>query len=604
MMRVCDLIAEFVYGHGIKDVFTVVGGGSMFLIDGLACNKDISVYCCHHEQAAAMAAVSYAKYNGKGCAYLTTGCGGTNAVTGVLHAWQDNVRCMFISGQCRRNETVRNLGLEIRQLGVQEADIVEIVGSITKYAVMINDPDDILYELEKAYSLMNSGRPGPVWIDVPIDVQSSEVDEDKLHHFEELQNPEIKPLVDKNEISNVFEMIKKSIRPIIIAGQGVRIAEACEELREVVHKNHIPVVFSRLGIDLLPDSDECCMGPIGNQGTRAANIAVQNSDCIISIGSRLSICSTGYGYEYFGREAKIIAVDIDPREHSKDTINIDKFIHMDAKDFLCEFIQYSAAKEWLENTSKWLLHCNEVKKKYPRCLPELSDDSNGISMYYFCEKLSDHLSDDDVVVTDAGSAVYVPPQALRLSSYNQRYITSGGQAEMGFSMPGTVGIAVARGGSRRVIGITGEGSLQMNIQEMQTIVQNNLCIKMFVWNNGGYLSMKSTQTRNFNRRFLGMNKESGVSFPDLRKISDAYGIKYLRIDKSEQLDALIQEALDYPGAVICEVMCDPDESVQPVIRIKKRKENGDLVYYPLEEMSPLIPRDELKDVMFIDFVED
>lgn len=595
-MRVCDLIADFIKKQGIDDVFMVSGGGVMFLTDGLACNSLLNKVCCHHEQAAAMAAVSYAKYRGMGCAYVTTGCGGTNTMTGVLNAWQDNVPCIFISGQCKRKETVSYIGLPIRQVGVQEADIVELVKPITKYSVMINHAEDTLYHMEKACYLAKSGRPGPVWIDVPMDIQSADIDAEKVRHFSPTELKPEKTEVSEWELSSLIRDLKRANRPIIVAGHGIRLAGAVEKFYELVHKHKIPVVCSRMGLDVLPTMDELDIGRIGNKGTRAANFAVQNADLVIAIGSRLSVSSTGQQYEFFAREAKVIAIDIDRFEHMKNTVHVDEVIVADAKNVIEALLSSRemddfSAKEWAERCKAW-------KEKYPVCLPEYEDDTNGINMYKFVDKLSDHLREDDVVVTDAGSAVYVPAQGIRTYARTQRYITSGAQAEMGFTLPAVVGASVAVGG-RQAIGITGDGSFQMNLQELQTIVHNKLPVKLFVWNNDGYLSIRATQNKFFDGRFIGTDKTSGVSFPDLSKIAYAYGISYVRMEKINQMDEQFERIMAMDEPVLCEVMSIRDQLVMPSVSSKKLAD-GKLVSKPIEDMFPFLPREEFESEMIVE----
>lgn len=590
-MRVCDLVSKYIYDIGVSDVFMVSGGGLMFLTDGLACNEELNVVCCHHEQAVAMATVAYAKYNGFGCGYVTTGCGGTNAITGILNAWQDNTPCIFISGQCKRKETLRNLEVPIRQLGVQEADIVTIVESITKYSVMINDKEDIIYELEKAVYLAKSGRPGPVWIDIPMDIQSAEVEEKTLKHFIP-EKEKVKLFATEEELELVAEELKKAQRPIVIAGQGIRLSGAIDEFEKLVHDHNIPFVNSRMGLDVLPTMDELSIGRIGNKGTRAGNLAVQNADLVIALGSRLSVSSTGQEYEYFAREAKVIVVDIDEYEHKKNTVKIDKIINADIKNFLSNLVI-----DEKNNYNSWSQKCKEWKEKYPVCLSEYYDDKDGINMYVFVEELSKCLKEDSVVVTDAGSAVYVPAQGIRTTNKKQRYITSGGQAEMGFTLPAVIGTCIARHG-KESIGITGDGSLQMNIQELQTIAFNKLPAKIFVWNNDGYLSIRATQTKFFDRRYIGTDKFSGVSFPDLSKISDAYGIKYFKIDSIKNIKTIINEVLAYDGPVVCEVMCIRDQLVIPTVSSRQLK-NGRMVSSPIEDMYPFLPREEFHNNMIV-----
>jgi acetolactate synthase-1/2/3 large subunit len=593
MVRVTDYIADYIYKLGVHDVFMLSGGGMMFLSDGLAKNIKLKKICNHHEQAAAMAAVSYAKYKGTiGVAYLTTGCGGTNAVTGVLNAWQDNTPCLFISGQSKRKETVRNSGLKLRQFGVQEADIIPIVESITKYSVMVNDPEKIAYHLDKAIFLACSGRPGPVWIDVPMDVSSALIDEKTLMRFserEEKNDYKNEPTID--EVNNFKQTLASAKRPIIIAGQGIRLSKSIPLFRKFIEKTNIPVVASRLGFDVLPTNHLLFVGCIGNKGTRAGNFAVQNADLVIAIGSRLSVSTTGHEYSTFAREAKIIVVDIDPEEHKKNTVRIDHFINADAGKFLKKLQKIKSP-----DSAEWLKQCQHWKGKYPTCLPEYAKDKGGINLYYFIDVLSKKLKSDSVVVGDAGSAVYVPPQCLRIKE-GQRYITSGGQAEMGYTIPACIGISVARK-KGEVIGITGDGSFQLNIQELQTIVHHDLPIKIFVWNNNGYLSIRATQTKFFEGRLMGADPTSGVSFPSLRKIASAYGIKYYKASKNNKLADVIEKVMQYPKAVICEVMCLRDQKIVPTVSAYTR-EDGSLVSKPIEDMYPFLDREEFIKEMLV-----
>lgn len=591
-MRVCDLVSDFIYNAGVEDVFMVSGGGLMFLTDGLACNRNLNVVSCHHEQAAAMAAVGYAKYRGLGCAYVTTGCGGTNAITGLLNAWQDNIACIFISGQCKRKETIRNLGIPIRQIGVQEADIVSIVSSITKYSVMVDDSGDILYHLQKALWIAKSGRPGPVWIDIPMDVQSANIDIDKLRTFDPSEMSDIKLEATPSELSELERLFIEAKRPVIIAGGGVRMSGSIEEFGKLVHSHKIPFVTSRMGLDVQPTCDNLYIGRIGNKGNRAANIALQNADLIVALGSRLSVSSTGQEYKYFARGATVVAVDIDPYEHTKGTVHIEKVINADLKRLLKalklpEGLSYNA----------WAQYCAGLKSKYPNCPEDCRNDSHGISMYAFVDELSKHFKPDSVLVTDAGSAVYVPAQAIATSSPFQRYITSGAQAEMGYSLPAAIGVCVARN-SAETLAITGDGSLQMNIQEFQTLVHYKLPVKLFVWNNDGYLSIRATQRKFFKGRFIGTDSTSGVSFPNLEKLSGAYGLKYVRIDSLSSIDSKLAEVMDAECPVICEVMCIRDEVVRPVVS-SKQLPDGKMVSMPIEDMYPFLPRDEFVKNMIV-----
>jgi len=592
-IRIADYIASFVSDQlEVDKVFLVSGGGMMFLSDGLALNNKIDVVCNHHEQASAMAAIAYAKFKQDfGCAYLTTGCGGTNAITGLLNAYQDNVPCFFVSGQVKLKETSREACTKLRQFGVQEADIISVVEPLSKYAVMITDPKEVAYHMEKAAYLAKNGRPGPVWIDIPMDIQSAMIDESDLVHFDVEKESCIIPSITTEDFQYVKRAITKAERPIIITGQGVRLAGVISEFKAFVEKYNIPYVASRLGIDLLPSDHPLFIGRIGTKGDRAGNFSVQNADLILVLGSRLSVSSTGHQYETFGREAEVIVVDVDVSEHQKNTVSIDLFIQGDIKDFLGNFPENNK-----KCPSVWSEKCFYWKKHWPVCLPEYSDDSEGINLYWFTDRLSALAPEKTVVISDAGSSFYVISQGFKFSK-NQRYVTSGGQAEMGYSLPASIGVSVANP-NWQILAITGDGSFQMNIQELQTLVHYQLPVKLFVWNNDGYLSIRATQRKFFDGRYIGTDKKSGISFPNLEKICDAYGIKYLCAKKSSELDDVILSALAYEGPIIIEVMCIPNQEIVPSVA-SLRKEDGTMVSKPLEDMYPFLSRKEFFEEMII-----
>lgn len=586
MKRVADYIADFIFELGVDTVFTVTGGGAMFLNDGVASHSKLKAICNHHEQACAMGAVGYAKYrNSYAVCMTTTGCGSTNAITGLLDAWQDNVPCIFISGQVKRKETVRNSGLRLRQFGVQEADIISVVQSLTKYSVMVNDPSEIAFHLEKAAYLARSGRPGPIWIDVPLDVQGAVIDPDTLKHFDPAS--ETRVVLD----SEISTLICSAKRPVLIAGNGIRLGNAVSQLREFVERYSIPVVQTYLGVDLLPTDHPLCVGRIGIRGTRAGNFAMQNADLVLSVGSRLCVPSTGFEYNLFAREAKVLVVDVDEEEHKKKTVRIDKFIHADA----CQFFEKCNLGEW-KAPSSWAEKCRHWRCKWPVCTPETFDDKEGINLFAFVDRLSKNMCDDAVVVSDAGSSYYVTSQTLSIRA-NQRYITSGGQADMGFGLPAAIGVCAAQGG-KPVIAITGDGSFQMNIQELQTVVHNKLPIKLFVWNNNGYLSIRTTQSKFFDGRFIGTDSASGVSFPDLNKIADAYGIPYLKAATLAELDSVLPQALATDGPVLFEVIAPANQQIVPAVSSVKRAD-GTMLSKPLEDMFPFLEREEFLREMIV-----
>lgn len=603
MIRVVDYIARFIHEElKVSEVFMITGGGAMFLNDGIAKYKKIKTISNHHEQASAMGAVGYAKYtNGFSVVIPTTGCGGTNCITGLLDAWQDNVKVFFISGQDAKNRTVYNSKLKLRQLGVQEADIISIVSSITKYAVMVNDAKEIAYHLEKAKYLSETGRPGPIWIDVPLDIQGALIDENSLDHFSLSEiNNDLKENATDDELEKFIKDISSSKRPVIIAGNGIRLGNAVKEFQKFIDDYKIPVVATYLGVDLLPTEHKQFIGRTGTKGDRAGNFAMQNSDLLISFGSRFSVASTGFDNNAFAREAKIIAIDIDQNEHKKNTVKIDYVINADIKNFLNQLELKLKDKEFpIQNG--WADTCEKWKIKWPIFNPEYKNDKEGINLYYFMDVLNKNLKYNSVVVSDAGSAYYVTSQSLTIEG-DQRYITSGAQAEMGYTIPASIGVCVARKNDE-VIGITGDGSFQMNIQELQTIVQNKFPIKLFVWSNNGYLSIRATQNKFFEGRLIGTDSSSGVSFPEVEKIAYAYGIKFYKITNSNELERIIPQVLMEDEPIICEVMCQPNQILAPIVTSIKNEE-GKLISKPLEDMFPFLDRSEFRKNMIIKPIEE
>ena len=596
-VRVADFIAKFIYDYGVKHVFMLSGGGIMHLTDGLACNKDLQVVCCHHEQAASMALEAYSRANGHfGVGCFTTGPGATNALTGLVGAWMDSVPCLFISGQVKRKETIYKAKVEgLRQFGVQEAEILPIVKSVTKYSAFVDNPEDIKYHLEKAVYLSKEGRPGPVWLEVPLDVQGAVIEPEHLKVFTHPEKMKGISNADIKQVKQVVQYIKSASRPVILAGQGIRISGAIDDLLKFVEKYNIPIVTTYLGIDIIDSSHPQYVGRIGIRGDRAGNLAVQNSDLLIVIGSSLPVVEIGYDYAQFAREAKIVVVDIDSSSHKKKTINIDLLIEGDAKEFINKVSQL-LNKQRVIFDKKWLDICVSWRNKYPVCLPEYEDLKGKINIYYFIDKLSQKLNADDVVVTDSGSAFYAGAQDIKIKQ-GMRYITSGGLATMGYSLPASIGVSVALD-NKRVMCITGDGSFQQNIQELQTVVHYRLPLKIFILNNEGYLSVRFTQGRYFDKRFIGESSISGVSFPDAEKIAKAYGIKFVRVSDNGQLDNILDDVLGYNGPVICEIMTPREQLIIPTIASEK-KDDGTMVSKPLEDMYPFLDRDEFKSIMIV-----
>lgn len=579
-MKVADYIMNFLSERGVKFAFEVPGGGAMFLNDAVT-KSNIKPVFFHHEQSCAMAAVGYSKMNNEVALVVpTSGCGSTNTITGILDAWQDSHPVIVVSGQANRKDTTYLSKVPLRKLGVQEANIVEIVKTITKYATMVQDPEDIAYELEKAYHLCTTGRPGPVWLDIPLDVQASEISPEDLKHFI-IETPALKKFCEFEEY------LKKSKRPIIIAGNGVHLSGARKEFLRFIEKYNIPCAFTFLGTDLIPSDHPLYIGRIGIKGTRAGNFAVANSDLVISIGSSLSIPSIGFRYDLFAREAKKIAVDIDGGEHLKDTIKIDSIIEMDAKQFILEnmSIDYETSNYWLNKAAHW-------KKIWP-----VFDrpDMDKLNMYSFSKKLSEETKGQDAaVVADAGSAYYVMAQSMT----DNRLILPAAQGEMGFAIPASIGAHLADP-DVNMLAITGEGSFQFNIQELQTIVHNKMPIKIFILNNGGYLSIRNTQIKYFDNRFSGVDPESGISFPECEKIAAAYGIKFYKITNMRELENLLPKIINSSGQCMCEIICPPEEKIFPTAA-SRQEEDGSLTSQPLENMSPFLSKEEFEKEMIID----
>ncbi|MFA6129522.1 MAG: thiamine pyrophosphate-binding protein [Candidatus Omnitrophota bacterium] len=588
MMKLSDYMVKFLEDNGVKDVFMLTGGGCMHLVDSFGKSKKIKYLCAHHEQACAMAAEAYAKFkNDLGVVLVTSGPGVTNALTGLVGAFQDSAPCLFISGQSKRRQTVFNeKEAKLRQFGTQEVNAIPMVESACKFSIMVNEPEKIRYYLEKALYLAKNGRPGPVWLDVPLDVQSSQVDEANLQRFDpsELESSFKRKLTDA-ELLSISSYFKKAKRPMIIAGHGIRLAGACSELVAFADRFNIPVVTTILGIDVIPTGNKNYAGRIGIKGTRAGNFAIQNADLILSIGSRLAVPVVGHEYKLFAREAKVIVVDIDPEEHKKKTIRIDKFVQADAGIFIKEIQKYFK-KDGIGISKTWLARCLNWKRKYPVCLPQYKKANGDINLYYFVETLNKKIKSDMPVISDAGSVFYAVSQGVNIKK-GQRYITSGALATMGFSLPAAIGVCIANN-RKSVAAITGDGSFQLNIQELQTIIHYKLPVKIFVINNNGYLSIRQTQARFFNSHFVGEGVRSGVSFPDIRKIAFAYGIKYIKLTCAN-LSKGLDQALKDNVPVICEVKSPENQQIIPT-NTAEIGPNGVMASKPLEDMFPFLDR--------------
>lgn len=599
-IKVSNYVSQFLVDHGIDTAFTVTGGGAMHLNDAFGHQEGMHCVYNHHEQACAIAAESYARIHNKIAAcVVTTGPGGTNAITGVVGGWLDSIPMLIISGQVRYDTTARWSGLGIRSMGDQEFEITKAVDCMTKYCEMVTDKNKIRYCLEKALKLSQQGRPGPCWLDIPLDIQGSYVDTDDLYPYDG-EGDEILPEVPSDEvILEVINKIRNAERPVFNAGNGIRIAGAFDEFRSVIEKLNIPVVTGWDSIDLIEDEHPLYVGRAGIMGDRPGNFAVQNSDVFFSVGSRLSIRQVGYNYKSWARAAEKIVVDVDAEELKKPTVNPDMPICADAKAFLKRMDEL-LGDEKLFNKESWNETCRNWKKDYPVVLPKHYEQAEPVNVYAFIKELSSRLNEGQITVVGNGSACVVGSHGYVIKK-NQRFIINSAIASMGYDLPAAIGACVCDH-SQDIINVTGDGSIQMNLQELQTIVQNKLPIKIFMINNGGYHSIRQSQMNFFGEPLVGVGQDSNdLSFPDMSKLIPAYGIPYVRIEKNADLGAKIEETLAIDGYAFCEIMVDPDQKFEPKSATKKLPD-GSLVSAPLEDLAPFLPREELEKIMFIPLI--
>lgn len=597
-MKLSDYIFQFVADLGVKHVFMLSGGGAMHLDDSLGRCKQIEYVCNLHEQACAVAAEAYGKItNDLGVALVTTGPGGTNAITGVAGAWLDSTACLFISGQVKRPDLKGNSGL--RQLGVQEVDIVSLVAPITKYAVTVTDPKTIRYHLEKAVHLARMGRPGPVWIDVPLDVQAAPIDEAALSGFVPgLDQP---PLFDESkmreQVGQVIELFNQAERPLILAGSGIRLARAGSELLTLIDRLGIPAeAATSLGIDLIPGDHPLFFGRPGPIAPRYANFILQNCDLLIAIGARLDMAMTAYAHDRLARGAKKVMVDIDPAEIAKMQTTIHVPVQADAGAFLRELLKRT--NELLpRDRSAWIARCRQWRNRYPLVLPEHRELRGMVSTYYFTEVLCQEMNGDDVIASgSSGNAVELFHLCFQQKA-GQRVIHTRGLGPMGFGIPAAIGACLAAG-RRRTICLDGDGGFHLNIQELETVARLKLPIKFFVINNNGYASIRISQAGYFQGRLCGADPSSGVTLPDLLKISEAYGIRAVRLADQSDLRARVVALLNEPGPLIVDVMVPPDEVRAPRV-ISVPRPDGSMVSKPLEDLWPFLDRDEFLSNMIV-----
>lgn len=591
-MKVAQYVAEFLVNHGVEHNFMVTGGGAMHLNDALGHHKSIQTIYNHNEQGCAIAAEAYARVTGKiASVCVTSGPGGTNAITGVMGGWLDSIPMFVVSGQVKRETTMWSVPkLHLRQYGDQEFDIIHSVANMTKYAVMITEANDIAYHLEKAWYLANHGRKGPVWLDIPLDVQGSQVDETHLRHFD--------PQVDKAEAEipqipadvpqAILDKIKKAKAPLIFAGTGVRLSYSVKLLLRLVEKLKIPVAVAWNSGDLVAYDNPYYAGSPSREGTRGSSFIVQSCDLLITLGSRMNIRTITYNKNDFGKNAYKIMVDIDEEELKKPTFVPDMPIHGDVHQLLEMLLK----EDYTPNAEheKWVKWCQMMVNKYPACLPEYHTQIGPLNPYVFVDAMFAQMNERDVLTLGNGSACVMTFQGAKIKQ-GQRMFTNSGCAAMGYGMPAALGAAVARQGKGRVLCIDGDGSLMMNLQELETIAFNRLDVKLFVLNNDGYHSIRQTQRNLFHNQLVGLDRTSGVGFPDFEKLAAAFGLAYFEIKSEAELNQKLEQTLQAEGPVLCNVVVDPNQNFVPKLSSKVLPD-GRIVSPSMDDMFPFLSRDE------------
>jgi len=587
-------LSDYVWNHladlGVRQAFMVAGGGAMHLNDSLGKNGRIRLVCNHHEQGGTIAAEGYARVAGVPAVMNpTSGPGGVNALNGVYGCWMDSIPVIVISGQVKKEMCKTCYGLTtMRQLGDQEADIISMAKVVTKYAVLVDDPSTIRYHLDRAVHLAKLPRPGPVWLDIPLDVQAAQIDPDSQRAYDPAEDePGWNLWRLAEDVETVIDRLAKSPRPVILAGSGVRLSGAIDLLESVATTLGVPVALSRTAMDNLPYDHPCYCGRSGIDADRAGNFCVQNARDLLVLGSRMNTRQVGYNWAAYAPQAYKMQVDADPLELDKPTVKPDLAIHCDVKLFLEEMARQLAGRRDVKCPPEWLAWCKQRLIRYP-AVSDAQRAASPLNPYAFLERLFTHLADDEVVACGNGAAFIMAFHVAKVRK-GQRWFFNSGCASMGYDLPAAVGAALARPG-KRVICVAGDGSIQMNIQELQTIVHHRLPVKIVMLNNDGYLSIRTTQT-NFFGHLVGESRRSGVTFPDMVKVAQAYGIRAHRITGGDY-DGLLADALAYDGPVLLDVVVDPDQGFEPRMT-SKQLPDGRLYSPPLHEMFPFLSPEEL-----------
>lgn len=595
-IKVSDYIAEFLISKGISDIFTVVGGGAMHLNDSFGHNPKLHCLYNHHEQASAIAAEAYSRISpNMAVCCITSGPGAINALNGVVGAYQDSIPMFVFSGQTKTTLTVKHSGLKLRTLGNQEFDIVSALENVTKYSEMIVDAKKIRYCLEKAYHIAKSGRPGPCWLDIPLDIQGSFVESDELEGY----NQEKEVDVDFADVLSALQnKLNVSERPVLYVGNGIRLSGGIQEFKSIVERYRIPVVTCWDSVDLIASDNKLYCGRAGTMGDRAGNFAVQNSDLLICIGSRLNIYQVGYNVKTWARAAYTVVVDIDSEELKKPTIRADLPVCCDAKIFMKALLDAD-----FENTEKnsWIEQCSKWKNEYPVVTAQQKKSKGIVNVYNFFDKVSHALPENNITVVSNGSASVVGSASYYIKE-NDRFIMNCGLSSMGYGLPAAVGACIANK-KKPVVCFEGDGSVMMNLQELQTVVTNRLPVKLFIINNGGYHQIRLTQNNIFRNGLIGVGPESkDLGFPDFKKIAKAFGFPYFKITDNLKQEKIINKVLGLDTFAICEVFVSTTQIFEPKSATKKL-DDGTLFSPPLEDLAPFLPEDELKRNMYIPVIE-
>lgn len=598
MIKLTDFIANRLVEYGVRDVFMITGGGAMHLNDSLGKHPMMNYICNHHEQASAIAAEGYARVSGKlAVVNVTSGPGGLNTLTGVLGQWTDSVPVLYISGQVKRETTITYYpGLKIRQLGDQEADIISVVKPITKFATQVTDPNQIKKILDKAIYIATSGRPGPVWIDIPLDVQATIIDETSLMSYDSSEDKLVdETILINKQIDILIEKIYKSKSPLFYIGNGLRLSNGIKQFVDLIDKLNIPVVAGISGRDILWYNHPLYFGMPGICGDRLGNVMLQNSDLLIIIGTRVGIRQTGYEFRNFAPKAYKVMIDIDNAELDKPSLNIDLKIHSDIKCFLERF-SIKAQNIALINNQLWVDWGNKMRKTLPDIFKDNANEEGFVNSYMFADKLFQQLNEGSIVITGNGTAYTSTYQVVKIKK-GMRLIANQGCAAMGYDLPAAIGACIANN-LKKLILITGDGSIMMNLQELQTIKVHQLPIKIFVLENQGYLAIKTTQKSFFNSHFVGSSPESGVVCSDFKKIAKAFDIKYIKIETNQELSEKIKNALKDDIPVLCEIKTNPFQTLYPKVS-SAIDEKGKIFSKPLENMFPFLSAEDLKKCYYL-----